>query len=346
MHGCPRVWRQGPRGHRMRGMNRWLALSLTALLWPIAVAAADTVTVHRCVDGKGRVTLQDDPCPAGSKGTSREMLRPQDAPAKPKAAATEPVIAPPDTIDDEAFYPPAYAPIPPPPMYRCTSYDGKVRESGTMQPTVQTPGALLPAGPADRRARSCRWVEDSCVRLSSQAACTVWKKRKQEAKSKAMHAFSNTAAYWKSELERTTQVVDESCQWILAGAVLGSWQPLRPDALPAKGVGPEGPPTKRSPARPWQAARRPGGEKRIPALVVRRHQVPRLGEEQPALDACAEQRRQSAATQNQGVGRDAAEQRTAAGPAARAQTANNSDSMSAVARNACAPARSPVSRIR
>ena len=198
----------------MRGMKTWLALSLTALLWPIAATAADdTVTVHRCVDGKGRVTLQDNACPAGSHDNTRTMQRPKDPAPRPAPAAAppvEPAPAPSPPYD----YEPGYALIPPPPMFRCTSYDGIVRESESYDPNPRCEplGLYYPPGQlTGEQARACRWVEDSCVRLDNEATCTVWRKRHAEAKSKALHAFSNSAAYWKSELARISQILGESC---------------------------------------------------------------------------------------------------------------------------------------
>lgn len=194
----------------MRGMERWLALSLAALIWTTAALAADTVTVHRCVDAKGRVTLQDEACPPGSKGSARQMQRPVDAPPRP-ASEDKPRDPEPERVE----YLPDYGPLPPPPMYRCTSYDGIVRHSESYDPNPRCeplglyarPGLLTP-----EQRRMCRWVEDSCLRLSDEEACAVWRKKQDEAKSKALHAFSDTAAYWKSELARTSQVIEESCR--------------------------------------------------------------------------------------------------------------------------------------
>lgn len=177
------------------------------------VAAGSTVTVFRCVDAKGRVTLQDEPCPKGSEDTRRDMVRPRDPPrsSTPRRAPPEPVI----------YEAPAEEPrfqrelIPPPPMYRCTSYDGNERFSESYDPNPRCeplvlyypyPNSLTPA-----QALGCRWVEDSCVRLSDDAACERWKAQRKEAVSAVTRAFSDTAAYRKSELARLSQIVEESC---------------------------------------------------------------------------------------------------------------------------------------
>ena len=198
----------------MPGMKAWFVLSLAFLLPAVgASAAGDTVTVHRCIDGKGRVTLQDEPCPKGSQDSQREMTRPKDPPPQPKTQRiSQPVVL-------EQLPPVDFAPsrelFPPPPMYRCTSYDGIERFSEQYDPNPRCepyvlyypyPNVLTPT-----QALTCRWVEDSCVRLSDRSACARWKAMKKEAISAVQRAFSDTATYRKSELERLTQIVDESC---------------------------------------------------------------------------------------------------------------------------------------
>jgi hypothetical protein len=141
------------------------------------------------------------------------MQRPKDPPPDAKSAATElaqPAAASMDSPSAESRRPP------PPPLYRCTSYDGIVRDSEHYDPNPRCePLALYFPDPyllTPQQAGACRWVEDSCVRLSDEAACARWKQKKEEAASAALHAFSDTAAYRNSELERATQIVDESCR--------------------------------------------------------------------------------------------------------------------------------------
>jgi len=173
----------------------------------------DTVTVYRCVDAKGNVSLQGGPCPSGSRQSTRQMQRPADAPAKPAAQAPPPPPPPPPEEEEEqgdwSFH------SPPPPMYLCTSYDGVERESEVYDPNPRCePLALFyhDTNLTPAQAGMCHWVQDSCVRVSDYDACLRFKKKKQEATSAAMHAFSDTAAYRKSEVVRLTQIIEESCQ--------------------------------------------------------------------------------------------------------------------------------------
>jgi len=175
-----------------------------------ADAAESTVTIYRCLDAKGHVTLQDDPCPKDTQESARSMVRPKDAPARP-TPPPPPVTAnlPPPPEDSGFQY------FPPPPLYECTSYDGVVRESEVYDPNPHCeplalyfpyPNRLTPA-----QAGSCRWVRDSCVRLSDEETCVRFRKKKREAESALLHAFSDTEAYRKSELQRLTQIINESC---------------------------------------------------------------------------------------------------------------------------------------
>jgi hypothetical protein len=173
---------------------------------------AEDVTVYRCVAANGRVSLQDQPCAAGQAQTTRQMQRPQDAPAPP-APPPAPAVQAPQPPPMLVLPPPRR---PPPELYQCTSYDGIQRISEVYDPNPRCEPIVLyyrrPERLPPRYASACRWVEDSCRRMGEQEACTHWRRRQQEARSAALHAFSDTAAYRRSELARITQIVEESCR--------------------------------------------------------------------------------------------------------------------------------------
>jgi hypothetical protein len=103
-------------------------LALLALLLPFAASAApqavtgakvdDGVTVYRCTDAQGRLSLRDSPCLPGERQEVRSMLRPKDAPPRPVVAA------PPSR---EAHVPQATTQVvmlqPPRPLYECVTPD-------------------------------------------------------------------------------------------------------------------------------------------------------------------------------------------------------------------------------
>ena len=122
-----------PRGKNGR-MGR-LAATLLAACLPVAVLAspaatveASQVTVYRCTDGAGHVTLRDTPCRADSDQEVRSMLRPKDAPPRPAPAAPAPdaaAVAAPSPVSRVVVL------RTPQPMYACTTPDGETYTSAT-----------------------------------------------------------------------------------------------------------------------------------------------------------------------------------------------------------------------
>lgn len=95
------------------------------LLWlaPLLASAApppDEVTIYRCTDAAGHLTLRDSPCTRGQAQQTRTMLRPKDAPLAPapppRAAARDEDEAP---VRERVVYL-----QPPRPMYECVTPDG------------------------------------------------------------------------------------------------------------------------------------------------------------------------------------------------------------------------------
>jgi hypothetical protein len=173
------------------------------------------VTLHRCTDARGKVTWQDDPCPKGSHDLVREMVRPVDAPTPKAKSAAHAARPPPPALEEEAPALPQRELLPPPAMYQCTSYDNIQRYSESYDPNPRCEPLVLyypyPQQLTQQQALSCRWVEDSCVRLSDAEACRVWRDKHTEAISLAQRAFSDTQQYRKSELRRIGQIIEESC---------------------------------------------------------------------------------------------------------------------------------------
>jgi len=99
--------------------------SLTPLLFLLAAlvaaeaCAADQVTIYRCTDAKGHLTLRDSPCEKGQRQEARNMTRPKDAPARPQPLAA-PVVA------SAAPQPPQVIVVRDPrPLYECVTPDDR-----------------------------------------------------------------------------------------------------------------------------------------------------------------------------------------------------------------------------
>ena len=76
----------------------------------------DPVTVHRCVDARGHVTLGDVPCADGSTGRTLEMQRPTDGEPLNRASPRTASPPPPPVLVVTARTPQ--------PMYECVTADG------------------------------------------------------------------------------------------------------------------------------------------------------------------------------------------------------------------------------
>lgn len=192
-----------------------LLLLLALALAPVSPgprAAADGVTIYRCVGAKGVVSLQDKPCPKGAQQTTLQMVRPKDAPPRPVAERESGPLPPPPPQAWE------YEPLrtPPPPLYECTSYDGIVRESEQYDPNPRCEPLALYHPYAEQltpeQAGACRWVRDSCVLLSEQQTCARLRINRKKAASEALHADAATQPYRDSELARLTQILRDHCE--------------------------------------------------------------------------------------------------------------------------------------
>lgn len=104
-----------------------LALMLALLASSPAAAPAQDITIYRCSDTRGHLTLRDTPCAPGQKQQTRSMLRPKDAPA--------PIVTPPPPAPKRDDPPPTRVVMvsPPRPLYECITPDGARYTSETDQ---------------------------------------------------------------------------------------------------------------------------------------------------------------------------------------------------------------------
>ena len=102
------------------------ALGLAA--WSVG---ADDVTIYRCTDAAGRLTLRDTPCTKGQTQQARSMIRPKDAPAVPKPRASDERTSM-DRANDDHREPPRYVMVNPiRQMYECEGPDGELYVNDT-----------------------------------------------------------------------------------------------------------------------------------------------------------------------------------------------------------------------
>ncbi|MDQ3617851.1 MAG: DUF4124 domain-containing protein [Pseudomonadota bacterium] len=89
---------------------------------------AAEVTIYRCTDAKGRLSLRDTPCLKGERQETREMLRPSDPPPRPAAPVVKATRtpAPIETTRVVVITPPR-------PLYECVTPDGDAYTSDTAE---------------------------------------------------------------------------------------------------------------------------------------------------------------------------------------------------------------------
>ena len=266
------------------------AVLLACLAWPLP-APAQQVTIYRCTDAAGTLTVQNQPCPAGSSQREQQLQGVASSPSIPAAASPAlvpasvpaPAGAMPATgalqsaerSSDGGFvttssgsasrapssagfagFPDAQAPqrsadggfittsvgpeprildsanlprerdataataaddadrLPPPPIFRCTVYDGDsyLSEDEEVPPRclpLRTVG--LDGNPATGAGQACEVVRDTCARVADGAACEAWRRHAREAESRWRFAHPDNAERRQAEYERMARIVSESC---------------------------------------------------------------------------------------------------------------------------------------
>ena len=230
---------------------------LVLLCLPVPTLAAQAVTIYRCTDAEGNLTVQNQPCP---EGTVQRQQQVRDVASTPGAAATHapPPALPPQAgtipampaaplqaversadggfittstgpeprILDSAHLPQTPPPplpsaaeadavrLPPPPLFRCTTYDGDsyLSEEQEVAPRclpLRTVG--LDGNPNAGAGMACEVVRDQCARVPDGAACEAWQKFTREAESRWRFAHPDNVERRRVEYERLAKIVAESC---------------------------------------------------------------------------------------------------------------------------------------
>lgn len=169
--------------------SRALAVALLAAALCLPTYAQTDMTIYRCVDPSGAVTLQNDvPCPKGSQQSLRKvgvlptMPAPVAAPAAPAARPAPVVAAPPPPAAPSA--PAPLARTAPPPLFQCRTWDDRDYLGDTAEPPatcvpVQAMG--IDGTSASAAGASCEMRRDACTAVPADKLCAVWKKRVDEA---------------------------------------------------------------------------------------------------------------------------------------------------------------------
>lgn len=192
-----------------------------------------TVTVYRCTDARGKVSLQDAPCARGQAQQAREMLRPADAPS-PRAASLPPTATPPPASPE----PRTVYLAPPRPLYECTTPEGRRYTSDddrgnprwvplwTLGHPVVRPHSVLGdnIGHPDRvmhpphrdinwpvATGGGRWIRDDCIMLPPVEACARLRDRRSELRTRFFNAQEKERDVLREEERGINARLDNDC---------------------------------------------------------------------------------------------------------------------------------------
>lgn len=219
-----------------------IAVALAAcLLLPFAGSAraqakpAATVTVYRCTDAAGKVSLQDAPCAKGQTQQAREMLRPVDAPASPAAPATPHAAVPAPQPQPQ---PRTVYLAPPRPLYECVTPEGKryTSDDGRGNPRwvplwtlgypVVRPRSVLGdnIGHPERVMRPPHrdinwpvatgggsWIRDDCTMLPPVEACARLRDRRSALRTRFFNAQEKERDQLREEERALNARLDNDC---------------------------------------------------------------------------------------------------------------------------------------
>ena len=225
------------------------AAAFVACLLPLTIGGAwaqsapkppATVTVYRCIDARGKVSLQDAPCAKGQAQQAREMQRPADAPPRPPALPS-PASPPPPATPAAPAAPAAPRTVylaPPRPLYECVTPDGKrytsddgrgnprwvplwtlgypvVRPRSVLGDNIGHPDKVMHPPPHDViwpvATGGGTWVRDDCVMLPPREACARLRDRRSELRTRFFNAQEKERDVLREEERALNARLDNDC---------------------------------------------------------------------------------------------------------------------------------------
>ena len=204
-----------------------------ALLMLLAAPAAhaDELVIYRCTDAAGALTVQNMPCPKGSRQQVKRMPAlatvpmtpgsPASAPSAPAPAAPAPATPAPATPAPATTATPsrpatdasASTRLPPPNLFRCTTREGGGYVTEDSEPAsrcVPLQPVGLDGNPQTGAGQACEVVHDTCARVPDEGLCEAWKKRSDEAEVAWRFTRAETSEKNKTEFERVQRILAES----------------------------------------------------------------------------------------------------------------------------------------
>lgn len=183
---------------------------------PARTAVAEELTIYRCTDAQGRLSVRDTPCLKGATQQQAQTLqRPRDPPAPPASPAPSVAPAPAPVVHTQVIYR-----TPPRPMYECITGEGERYTSDNDEGNPRWvplwaqgyvavagahgagrgghgyTGAIVPYGST--------WVRDSCHVLPQQEVCARLSDRRYE----IMRRYNSALQSERRELDLEQRGID------------------------------------------------------------------------------------------------------------------------------------------
>ncbi|SFK54335.1 hypothetical protein [Lysobacter sp. cf310] len=205
------------------------------LLWSLVLLAlagaaqAQQVTIYRCTDASGALTVQNDvPCPKGSKQDKRVIGSaptvstppsfvtpvagppvPPPAPSAAPAATPAPSAAPANAAPKDNVA--AGDRLPPPTLFECRTFDNDryLSDKGD-QPERCAPLQTVGVNGGPSAGAACQMVTDQCQRVADGALCESWRQRLRQAESQLRFGPADQRAGAQADVERMGRIVRES----------------------------------------------------------------------------------------------------------------------------------------
>jgi hypothetical protein len=188
-------------------------------------APAQDVTIYRCVDARGHLTLRDTPCGKDQKQEQRTMQRPQDAPRRaPATSDAEPVA---DESYDERYDAPAEREVyitPPRPLYECITPDGMRYTSDTGEgnpryvplwtlgyPQYSFGGMNVGPNYVGAYGNAQTFVQDTCYQLPPAEVCDRTRDRRDEIRRRFFNAMPTERDVLRVEERSLNARLDNDC---------------------------------------------------------------------------------------------------------------------------------------
>lgn len=178
------------------GAGAWLLFACAAFVWLAAAPAARSqagVTIYRCTDASGALTIQNDtPCPPGQRQTVQHIDPPPPLPSyTPREQRMPEIVAIERARREQAIAEAVPPPVPeaersaPPPLFQCTTWDKETYLTEDETPAERC--APLQLVGLDGRpvagglAGACEKRVDTCQAVPEEALCRAWRRRVDEA---------------------------------------------------------------------------------------------------------------------------------------------------------------------